>query len=99
MVIENNGIIAFDNWCNVSGSPHLSTQRDTAYQKANYTVVGVSKYNFVERPSFRFTMINPHMALTSVPQFVEDLKAFEAVVCSLVILLMYHFLLSRSSKI
>ena len=77
MVSENNGIIAYDNWCNVYGSPHLSTERDTAYQKANYTVVGVTKFHFDERPSFRFAMINPNMALASLPQFVSDLEEFE----------------------
>ena len=78
MVAENNGIVAFDNWCNVYGSPNLSTSRDTAYLKANYTVVGVTKYQFIQRPSFMFTMLNPHMALASVPQLVTDLEEFEA---------------------
>ena len=77
MVTDNNGIIAYDNWCNVYGSPHLSTERDTAYVKSNFTVVGVSRYNFQVRPKFAWRWIDEKVAVTSVPRDLEDLKAYE----------------------
>ena len=38
----------------VYGSPSLSLNRTSAYQKANFTVVALCKYEFKVRPSFRW---------------------------------------------
>ena len=40
MVKENNGILAFDNFCNAFGSPVLATERESALLLCNYTVAG-----------------------------------------------------------
>ena len=69
MVTENNGIIAYDNWCHVYGSPHLSTERDTAYVKSNFTVVGVSRYVFKVRPKFAWRWVDEKV--------VQDIKPYE----------------------
>src|SRR6185503_9770114 len=58
MVQDNNGILAFDNWCHIYSSPHLSTERDTAYIKANFAVVGVSQYQFLIRPVFAWRWVD-----------------------------------------
>jgi len=77
MVRGNNGILAFDNWCNIHGSPHLSIERDTAYIKANFTVVGVSKYHFDVRPKFAWRWVDEKIAVTSLPRDLDDLKQYE----------------------
>ena len=82
MVKGNNGILAFDNWCNVHGSPHLSTDRDTAYIKANFTVVGVSKFEFKVRPTFAWRWVDTKVAVASLPRDIDDLKAYEDKVVS-----------------
>jgi len=75
MVKDNNGILAFDNWCNIFGSPHLSLDRDTAYVKSNFTVVGVSSYQFSTRPRFKWTY-DGKLAVASLPRCVADLEPY-----------------------
>jgi len=82
MVKDNNGILAYDNWCNVFGSPHLAVERDTPYIKSNFTVVGVSAYEFKERPRFKWTM-DGKLAVASLPRTVADLEPYENKVCLL----------------
>ena len=75
MVKKNNGILAFDNWCKAWGSPQLSIARDSALLLCNYTVVGVSAFEFLERPRFKWIWVDEQVAVASLPHAVTDLKA------------------------
>jgi len=87
MVQDNNGILAFDNWCHIYSSPHLSTERDTAYIKANFTVVGVSQYQFLIRPVFAWRWVDQKVAVASLPRSLFDLNVYEEKVLSFPLLL------------
>jgi hypothetical protein len=73
MIKSNEGILTFDNYCHVYGSPTLSLDRTTAYEKANYTVVALCKYDFKERPSFRWKQVDEKTAWASLPRDPTDL--------------------------
>ena len=61
---------------NVFGTPHLAVERDTPYIKSNFTVVGVSAYEFHERPRFKWTW-DGKLAVASLPRTVADLEPYE----------------------
>ena len=77
MVKENNGILAFDNFCNAFGSPVLATERESALLLCNYTVVGLSAFEFIERPRFKWTWVDEHVAVASLPRSIGDLRPHE----------------------
>ncbi len=64
---SNSGILTFDNYCHYYGSPTPST-RPFNYLGANYTVVAISEYQFLERPSFVWRYLeNIDTVVTSIP--------------------------------
>jgi hypothetical protein len=73
MVRNNRGILTFDNYCHVYGSSNLSVNRETAYTKANYTVVAVAAYEFTERPLFCWRWFDQKTAWSSIPRDITDL--------------------------
>ncbi len=67
LVKSNSGILTFDNYCHYYGSPTPST-RPVNYLAANYTVVAISEYQFLERPSFVWRYLeNIDTVVTSIP--------------------------------
>lgn len=77
LIALNNAIATWDNYNHAFGSPELKTTRDSSYIKANFTVVAVSEYNFIERPSFRWTELAPRVAVASLPQHLTTLTTFK----------------------
>ena len=84
MARTNSGIVTWDNYCHVYNSPGLSLTRDSSFLKSNFTVAAISQFAFGVRPSFLWTMVDPDVAVASVPQNVADLMAFKALVFLLV---------------
>ena len=69
MVEKNDGILTWDNYCHQYGSPTPSVSRDINYKQANYTVVAVTAYNFLVRPSFVWRYLdNINTVVVSVPR-------------------------------
>lgn len=77
MISKNQGIVTWDNYNHLYGNPHLKGSRDSSYIKANFTVVAVSSYNFVKRPSFKWTKLAPRVAVASLPQNLTTLSVFK----------------------
>jgi hypothetical protein len=73
-VTNNEGVVTWDNYCHVYGSPTLSTSRTTGYQKANFTVVGHCRNDFKKRPIFCWKTVDDIWA--SLPRNPADLMPF-----------------------
>src|ERR1044072_8080441 len=58
MVTCNGAIVTWDNFCHTYNSPSLSARRSSNLQ-ANFTVVGLNRYEFKQRPAFVFTYVEP----------------------------------------
>jgi len=73
LVQNNSGILTWDNYCHVYGSP-TPTINPINYKTANYTVVAISEYQFIERPKFRWRYLdNIDTVVTSIPLDPLDL--------------------------
>jgi hypothetical protein len=81
MIENNNGILTWDNYCHWYGSPTPSAGSTINYKQANYTVVAVTAYTFLERPSFVWRYLdNVNTVVVSVPRDPAALLPVKALV-------------------